>query len=261
MCNAYTHSWGCTCGFGGDTGGGRGRRRSYTPVFRSEEIPPPNLGTERRTTVASYVNPNAHCPVCGAEVFFYRSPYNGRVYFDELGWPWPKHGCTDTSSVPRGAAPRREPAWIEARWSPLLSSRIHSAGGKRTVTGDMDGEYRELHLTGSVQADEYSPLLVRPDSTRPGLFEVTYLHSNFFTTHACTVAAFDARIAAAGTEAIAPAAAGDPAANHSIAKLLLNGPHPAAAIPYLDIAAGGGIFDAQIELALLILLAAPQTLH
>src|SRR6266542_5861006 len=42
----------------------------------------------------SYVNPNAHCPVCGEQVFFYQSEYGGRVFFDELGPPWPKHPCT-----------------------------------------------------------------------------------------------------------------------------------------------------------------------
>jgi len=47
-------------------------------------------------TVTSYLDPNARCPVCGASVFFYRSPHNGRVFFDDVGWPWPKHPCTDT---------------------------------------------------------------------------------------------------------------------------------------------------------------------
>ena len=46
-------------------------------------------------TVVSYVNPNALCPVCGEKVFFYQSPNGGRVFFDDLGWPWPKHKCTD----------------------------------------------------------------------------------------------------------------------------------------------------------------------
>lgn len=47
------------------------------------------------TTVVSYVNPNAHCPVCKKLVYYYQSPNGGRVFFDNLGWPWPKHGCTD----------------------------------------------------------------------------------------------------------------------------------------------------------------------
>jgi hypothetical protein len=50
--------------------------------------------------VESYLDPNARCPVCGASVFFYRSPHNGRVFFDNVGWPWPKHGCTDKYKGP-----------------------------------------------------------------------------------------------------------------------------------------------------------------
>ncbi len=42
-----------------------------------------------------YVNPNARCPVCGAPVFFYANASGSRVYFDDLGPPWPKHPCTD----------------------------------------------------------------------------------------------------------------------------------------------------------------------
>ena len=44
---------------------------------------------------ARYVNPNAVCPVCNAPVFFYQNEVGSRVYFDELGPPWPKHPCTD----------------------------------------------------------------------------------------------------------------------------------------------------------------------
>lgn len=54
-------------------------------------------------TVESYVNPNAICPVCGETVFFYQSPYGGRVFFDRLGWPWPKHGCTDKKAAQTGS--------------------------------------------------------------------------------------------------------------------------------------------------------------
>lgn len=43
--------------------------------------------------------PNATCPVCGEEVWFYRNPNGGCAYFDDLGWPWPKHPCMDTRSV------------------------------------------------------------------------------------------------------------------------------------------------------------------
>lgn len=51
------------------------------------------------TVYPSYVNPNARCPVCEVAVYFYQSPYGGRVFFDELGPPWPKHPCTDNPIV------------------------------------------------------------------------------------------------------------------------------------------------------------------
>lgn len=47
----------------------------------------------RFSEIDSYLNPNARCPKCNKPVFFYRSPHNGRVFFDDVGWPWPKHGC------------------------------------------------------------------------------------------------------------------------------------------------------------------------
>lgn len=42
-----------------------------------------------------FVNPNAICPVCKATVFYYQNDRGSRVFFDDLGPPWPKHGCTD----------------------------------------------------------------------------------------------------------------------------------------------------------------------
>ena len=54
-----------------------------------------------KTYTARYVYPNAICPVCGESVFFYRNEYGSRVFFDELGPPWPKHPCTDQSDLER----------------------------------------------------------------------------------------------------------------------------------------------------------------
>jgi hypothetical protein len=46
-----------------------------------------------------YVNPNATCLVCSAGVYFYANRFGSRVYFHELGPPWPKHPCTDRPRV------------------------------------------------------------------------------------------------------------------------------------------------------------------
>ncbi len=39
------------------------------------------------------------CPKCGDAVFFIRHN-GGSVWVDELGWPWPKHACFESPSVP-----------------------------------------------------------------------------------------------------------------------------------------------------------------
>jgi hypothetical protein len=51
-----------------------------------------------RSFSSTFVNPNAVCPICEEAVFFYQNAAGSRVYFDELGPPWPKHPCTDSSS-------------------------------------------------------------------------------------------------------------------------------------------------------------------
>lgn len=58
-----------------------------------------------RTISGCFVNPNAHCPVCSAAVYFYANEFGSRVYFDGLGPPWPKHPCTDN---PRPQTSTRE---------------------------------------------------------------------------------------------------------------------------------------------------------
>lgn len=113
MCNSKYHSPSCTCGFGGY--GHRGRRGpSYSIANATYSYPqrsvnttsPKDLFLERypeftktRRVTACFVNPNATCPVCGERVFYYQNETSSRVFFDELGPPWPKHPCTDTRLI------------------------------------------------------------------------------------------------------------------------------------------------------------------
>lgn len=53
-------------------------------------------------TTAAFVNPNAKCPVCGASVFYYQNEHGSKVFFDELGPPWPKHPCENNSLYESG---------------------------------------------------------------------------------------------------------------------------------------------------------------
>jgi hypothetical protein len=132
-CNAHNHPSNCQCGWGGDTGGGysygHGAAASLADGF--------DWSRSRAATLDSYVNPNARCPVCGADVFFYRSPYDGRVFFDSLGPPWPKHPCTDTRRgslsmgiVHRAAEPRKRMPTARGSpwdWQPLIATKVITA--------------------------------------------------------------------------------------------------------------------------------------
>lgn len=89
--------------------------------FSIQEISKPFQSRE------SYTNPNALCPVCGKAVFFYQSPEEGRVFFDDLGWPWPKHPCTDNprsqnSQVKTLKVTRGKP-FVNNRGNPLTICR------------------------------------------------------------------------------------------------------------------------------------------
>lgn len=151
MCNAWNHSPGCTCGFGGVGHIGRRGSGSSTPrTFSSAYWGVPPI----THTYESYVNPNARCPECHASVFFYQSPEGGRVFFDELGPPWPKHPCTDNSSIPKNirniTTPNKQGdsartyAWQVDGWDPyfiFLTERVDRSVLK------IKGRFKEREVT------------------------------------------------------------------------------------------------------------------
>ncbi|EGR0148722.1 hypothetical protein FRN29_23200 [Vibrio alginolyticus] len=91
MCNAWNHRAGCNCGWGS---GENSLTEHAISVNHFSFVP------SIQNSIESYTNPNASCPVCGDSVFFYQSPSGGRVFFDLMEPPWPKHPCTDSSSRP-----------------------------------------------------------------------------------------------------------------------------------------------------------------
>ncbi|MEV4276562.1 hypothetical protein [Actinoplanes xinjiangensis] len=65
----------------------------YSPPARRTRVTTP-------VRVVGWISPNARCPVCGAAVYFYGNQNGSRVFFDDLGPPWPKHPCTDNGTAP-----------------------------------------------------------------------------------------------------------------------------------------------------------------
>ncbi|WP_319581549.1 hypothetical protein [uncultured Pseudodesulfovibrio sp.] len=153
MCNAWNHPPGCRCGWGGDGHLGRRGPDDYgygDNYFKA--IPP--IYTKY---YESFVNPNAKCPVCGAPVFYYQSPHGGRVFFDELGPPWPKHPCTiksfktvhlnTPSSYPQ--ANTVDYSWGVDGWEPYLGVSCQRWGNCYLTKGVY--KKRWLNLTISIQ--------------------------------------------------------------------------------------------------------------
>ena len=89
MCNAWNHPRDCRCGWGGVGHTGRAVARNNISKGVANKF----------YELESYLIPNAKCPVCKSYVFFYQSENGGRVFFDRLGPPWPKHPCTDANSA------------------------------------------------------------------------------------------------------------------------------------------------------------------
>lgn len=136
----YNHPASCVCGWCYKIGGGSNRGASYV------SLPTPAAFSQ----FTSFTIPNAHCPVCGDLVFFYHSPFGGRVFFDELGPPWPKHPCTDNgravrlaSSTPRSSSPDKRP-WEAAGWMPVIIKNSSMVGSWHLVP--MEILEQRLHL-------------------------------------------------------------------------------------------------------------------
>jgi hypothetical protein len=151
MCNGWNHPFDCTCGWGGV--GHLGKRSPALPVERFTSRAD-HVTSKEYSTRGSYTNPNAKCPVCDAKVYFYRSPDNGRVFFDELGPPWQKHACTAPPRLSRviaGQKPRdllsSQFDWEREGWDPLIVheiSAIPSAPAWCRIKGSYKGRGRDL---------------------------------------------------------------------------------------------------------------------
>lgn len=147
MCNARNHPPGCNCGWGQgwQSGGyGLGGRPSFlsgiigsSKDISSNYLPTPTsfVSVNAKTTSTnvlsgSWVEPNASCPVCGQRVYFLQPKSGGKVYFDELGPPWPKHICTDYAGYKEQNF-SKEGRWDRMGWKPLLNFAVTVAGFDR----------------------------------------------------------------------------------------------------------------------------------
>lgn len=136
-------------------------------------------------TYESFTVPNAACPVCGSSVFFYQSPSGGRVFFDELGPPWPKHPCTDNSTIPvprtsgKSGARRRPPAWQKSGWEPveMKSSLMQGSWHLIPLQSLLSGKRFDVFSPTSFRAVGEICAFMRPWDAN-GWSEISYVNLN-----------------------------------------------------------------------------------
>lgn len=119
----------------------------------------------------SFTNPNAKCPVCSAPVFFYRSPDDGRVFFDALGPPWPKHPCTSELQAGRYVVAPVDVAlasgltfeWQRSGWEPFIFTRVWDQLGFTGIRGRIgkSGVERSLVIVGRDPGIALYPVFVK----------------------------------------------------------------------------------------------------
>ena len=140
-------------------------------------------------TPHSYTTPIA-CPICGDAVFLYQSEHGGRVFFDELGPPWPKHPCTDGARAVQSTAsvatdqslPTRRYSWQEAGWLPVTDVIVESAGSDHVrLRGKRNSQLLTIYIPATTVAAGADPVAEIANSPRharrtvDGAFELAFL--------------------------------------------------------------------------------------
>ncbi|MDT4820261.1 hypothetical protein FQZ97_533990 [compost metagenome] len=176
MCNAKNHPPGCNCGWGGVWYGSSGGGGEFAHWLFNKPKAERKIGLQVSTLSdlsGGFTNPNAKCPVCGASVYFYESPYGGMVYFDELGPPWPKHPCTSRASerTPRRAIRK----WSEVGWKPLKEVTISLRPGAVGVYS-ISGSSQSKKISLCFRSDQVVMVdIVRYRPVGDGIFELSIL--------------------------------------------------------------------------------------
>ena len=165
-------------------GGCGGRLVERTTRNAMKAVPEPVICS--MFTYSSFVVPNARCPVCGKHVFFYQSPHGGRVYFDEMMPPWPKHPCTD-SSLKHTIRSLDEPLTVDSKvsnsrqdegWKPFVCHCILTYINYVELRGKVGPERIPLTLfTDKIDTDfRHLPLLVRHIRKFPKQFQISTIY-------------------------------------------------------------------------------------
>lgn len=151
-CNAHNHPSDCNCGWGGVCYG------------RVQPSPSAYIPYLKRLRSSGLLQPNANCPICGNAVYFYESPYGGRVFFDELAPPWPKHPCTDTHWARSGGklwtGKSSNRYYRTSAWPELIDAQLHNGSPVSRLTSKQRVIYIRFETSLTLE-------LIQIDTTKP----------------------------------------------------------------------------------------------
>ena len=123
--------------------------------------------------VNSYLDPNALCPICGDHVYFFRCRNGGRVFFDDVGWPWPKHACTDNPDAQTGPV---TPSMARVRKTFLLGSRGNALDVYSLEEFQVDEENIHLKFRHKALSQAFRAVITRRELTNNSI-EIADLES------------------------------------------------------------------------------------
>ncbi|PBB34337.1 hypothetical protein [Mesorhizobium sp. WSM3882] len=168
MVPGYNHYPDCPCGWCVKYGGGRISRNEISYSIRLADARSLlRAHGVRDRVVACFVDPNAKCPVCGAPVYYYQNARGSRVFFDDLGPPWPKHACTDNQ---RGGYQ----AFVAT--SPRPKARRRGLSIELVEAAQQTGLYDERFFYGSGQSEHWTPIEVLTVTRRDQINDVEALY-------------------------------------------------------------------------------------
>ena len=196
----FNHYADCGCGWCVNYGGrSRTNRPQLLADLRQRDAVNVLKSNAARSISGCYVNPNAKCPVCGDAVYFYANEHGSRVFFDDLGPPWPKHHCTDNPRepvYPRGAPTRRTRGLMQEliaaanaaglfknkvfgrripeEWSLLVVVTVDRHGDENTVAAEfLDSQNGE---TTQFKCQSTDPILEPGDLVNMKGSEISFVH-------------------------------------------------------------------------------------
>lgn len=172
-CNAWNHPPNCSCGWGGVWYGSNNGGDGWLFNKRNKKR---SLGYQKATSdtlSGGYTDPNAFCPVCGVAVYFYESPYGGRIFFDELGPPWPKHPCTYHGALKYES---KGVSWHKDGWNSLSAvfvELIQSDKKIYSIKGRSDGTSYQFYFLS--QKPVIADIVRYKNTDQPGAFLLSVL--------------------------------------------------------------------------------------